>query len=47
MTFRVHDRSHNEVQNLETSMRTPLRTTSEKMANLQAPAKAGVYSWRA
>jgi len=31
----VHDRSHKEVQKLETSMRTPLLTTSEKMANLQ------------
>jgi len=32
----VHDRSHNEVQKLETPMRTPLLTTSEKVANLQA-----------
>src|SRR2546427_10823755 len=36
VTFRVHDHSRNEVQKLETPMRTPLLTTSEKMANLQA-----------
>src|SRR3989442_15984983 len=35
ITFRVHDHSRNEVQKLETPMRTPLLTTSEKMANLQ------------
>src|SRR2546427_3730749 len=35
VTFRVHDHSRNEVQKLETPMRTPLLTTSEKMANLQ------------
>ena len=38
--FRVHDHSHNEVQKLETPMRTPLLTTSEKMANLQSRALA-------
>src|SRR2546422_2194524 len=36
VTFRVHDHSRNEVQKLETPMRTLLLTTSEKMANLQA-----------
>ena len=43
VTFRVHDHSRNEVQKLETPMRTPLLTTSEKMANLQARAKARDY----
>src|SRR2546427_8608760 len=41
VTFRVHDRSHNEVQKLETPMRTPLLTTSEKMANLHSPPYEG------
>src|SRR6266446_1997860 len=41
VTFRVHDHSHNEVQKLETPMRTPLLTTSEKMANLQTPPFQG------
>src|SRR6266403_1463740 len=36
VTFRVHERSHNEVQQLETPMRTALLPPSEKMANLQA-----------
>src|SRR2546422_4567246 len=45
VTFRVHDRSHNEVQKLETPMRTPLLTTSEKMANLQTPGlRPGLHS---
>jgi len=44
VTFRVHDHSHNEVQKLETPMRTPLLTTSEKMANLQSRALA--RDWR-
>ena len=45
VTFRVHDHSRNEVQKLETPMRTPLLTTSEKMANLQTPGlRPGLHS---
>ena len=46
--FRVHDHSHNEVQKLETPMRTLLLTTSEKMANLQTPGlRPGLHSYAA
>src|SRR6266446_4601874 len=41
VTFRVHDHSRNEVQKLETPMRTPLLTTPEKMAKLQSPPRRG------